>query len=167
MIPPQAVGASKIHLDLWNGTASNILKVRGVWVGAATDVANNAAVNIRLDHFRTSAIGTAGTAATASPTTAVPAFTPKDSTNAALPAGVTARAAPTGGATNAAYLMTTFHGTEELQVHANLGQFFNALPNPERGEQELVLNPSQGYTIKQGTVASVGSLTFLVSFTIE
>lgn len=168
MIPPHALAASKIHFDLWNGSASSVIKVRGAWVIVAQDVANTAAVSSRLDWFRTSAVGTAGTAATyGSASTTVPAINPKDTDNAALPAGVTVRDTPTGGATSAAWMFSTYHGTEELQVHAALSQWNNVLPNPERGEQEVTIRPSQGFAARQGTVTAAGNIGFLLSFTIE
>lgn len=165
-IPPQVVGASKVHFDLFNA-AANVLKIRGAWVTVAQDVANAGAVSIRLDWVRTSAVGTAGTAATADGSAIAPTLVKKDTANAALPAGVTARAAPTGGATTAQWLFPTFHQTEELQVGGALSQWNNVLPNPDRGEQELVLRQGQGLSAKQGAVASVGNIGFLVSFTVE
>ncbi len=168
LVPPHVVAASKIHFDLWNGSASAVIKVRGVWVIAAQDVANVAAVSVRLDWFRTSAAGTAGTAATyGSASTTVAAINPKDTDNAALPAGVSLRDTPTGGATSAAWLFNTYHGTEELQVHAALSQWSNVLPNPDRAEQEIAIRPSQGFAARQGAVASVGNIGFLISFTVE
>lgn len=168
VVPPHAVAANKIHFDLWNGSAANIIKVRGAWVIVAQDVANTAAVSIRLDWSRTSAVGTAGTAATYNGTATNAAnITPKDSLNAALPAGVSLRDTPTGGATSAAWLFPTYHGTEELQVHAALSQWNNVLPNPERGEQELTLNPNQGLKAVQGTVVGAGNIAILLAFTVQ
>jgi hypothetical protein len=166
-IPPQAVGANKLHFDFFNADATKVIKVRGIWVIVAQDVANTGAVSIRLDWFRTSAVGTAGTAATAGSNTIAPTFAPKDSTNAALPAGVTARAAPTGGATSDDWQFPTYHQTEELQVGGALSQWNNVLPNPDRGEQELVLRQNQGIKAVQGAVAGAGNIGFLLSFTQE
>lgn len=165
-IPPQVVGANKLHFDLFN-SGTSVVKVRGAWVIVAQDVANTSAVSIRLDWFTTSAVGTAGTAATADSATVAPTIAKKDSTNAALAAGITARAAPTGGATSAKWLFPTYHQTEELQVGGALSQFNNVLPNPDRGEQELVLRQNQGLKAVQGAVAGVGNVGFLVSFTQE
>lgn len=167
VIPPHAPAQNKIHFDLWNGSASNIIKVRGAWVTSATDVANNGTSGLRLNWLRTSAIGTAGTAATYNSATIGANITPKDTGNAPLPAGVSARDTPTGGATDAAFLFHTFHGIEELQVHANMQQMFNVMPNPERGEQELTLRPSQGFTAKQPTALTTGNIGFLITFTVE
>lgn len=168
MVPQQAVGASKLHFDLWNGSASNVIKVRGIWVSGDVSVANTAAVSARMDWFRTSAVGTGGTGATYnSASTTVAAIVPKDTGNASLPAGVSARAAPTGGATSDAFWFMTYHQTEELQAGTGLQFNFNILPAPERGEQEIVLRPSQGLKGVQGTVAAAGTLGFLVSFTVE
>jgi hypothetical protein len=166
-IPPQVAGANKLHLDLFNANATATVKVRGIWVIVAQDVAVTGLVGVRLDWFRTSAVGTGGTAALGEGATIVPRITPKDTGNAALPAGVTARAAATGGATSAGWLFPTYHQTEETSVGAALSQWNNVLPNPDRGEQELVLRTNQGLAARQGTVAGVGNLGFLVSFTVE
>lgn len=166
-IPPQVLGANKLHFDFFNADAAKIIKVRGIWVIVAQDVANAAVVSARLDWFRTSAIGTAGTAAAAGSNTIAPTFAPKDTTNAALPTGITARAAPTGGAASDDWLFPTFHATEELQVGGALSQWNNILPDPDRGEQELVLRQNQGLKAVQGAVAGAGNIGFLVSFTAE
>jgi hypothetical protein len=166
-VPPQAVGANKLHLDFFNGTAASIIKVRGAWVIVAQDVANTGAVSIRLDWFRTSAVGSGGTAATYNGAALTPTIVPKDTNNAPLPAGLTARAAPTAGATVAAWLFPTFHQTEELQVGGALSQWNNILPDPNRGEQELVLRPNQGFLARQGAVVGAGNIAILVSFTVE
>jgi hypothetical protein len=166
-IPPQAVGANKLHLDLFNGSAASVIKVRGAWVIVAQDVANTGAVSIRIDWLRTSAVGTGGTAAGYNVATLTPTFVPKDTANAALPAGITARAAPTAGATVAAWLFPTYHQTEELQVGGALSQWQNVLPNPDRGEQELTLRPGQGLLARQGAVAGAGNIAILISLTVE
>lgn len=166
-LPPQAVGANKVHFDLFNGEDVEVVKVRGVWVIVAGDVAVTGLVAARLDWFRTSSAGTGGTAAQGEGATIVPRITRKDSRGAALPGNITARAAPTGAAASAAWLFPTYHHTEETNVGAALSQWNNVLPNPERGEQELTLKPGEGLKATQGSVASVGSLGFLVAFTVE
>lgn len=145
----------------------SVLKVRGAWVIVAQDVAVTGVVSIRLDWFRTSSTGLLGTAATADAATAVPTLVKKDTLNAALASGITARAAPTTAPTNAAFLFPSYHQTEETGVAGGLSQFNNVLPNPDRGEQELVLRPNQGLTARQGGVAGVGTVGFLVSLTQE
>lgn len=166
-IPPQAVGASKLHFDLFNGSAAGVVKVRGIWVIVAQDVAVTGLVSVRMDWLRTSAVGTGGTAAAYNGSAIAPNIVPKDTSNAALPAGLTARAAPTGGATSAAWLFPTYHQTEETSMAGAVSQWENVLPNPERGEQELTLRPGFGLKGVQGAVAGVGTLGFLASFTVE
>jgi hypothetical protein len=166
-IPPIAVGASKLMWDLFNADATALMKIRGIWVIVAQDVANAAAVSVREDWFRTSAVGTGGTAASRDANTIVPNLTMKDTTNAALPAGITARSAPTGGATSDDYLFPSYHAPEELQVHGGLSQFLNVLPDPSRGEQEMTFRQNQGIKMVQGTVAGAGNIGALVEFTVE
>ena len=166
--PPVAVGASKIYFDFFNADAALIVKVRGIWVIVAQDVANTAAVSLRLDWLKTSAVGTGGTAATYNGTSTTAAtVTPKDSANAALDADITARTVPTGGATTSAFIFPTYHAPEELQVHGGLSQFMNVRPDPSRGEQELTFRQNQGFKCVQGTVAAAGNIGFLMEFTVE
>src|SRR4051812_17355935 len=85
-------GASQIFLDLFNATGSNkVMVVTAAYCIPRGDVAVTGAVAIELLLFRTSAIGTAGTAATAdNAATNAPAIARFDTDTAALPSGVTA-----------------------------------------------------------------------------
>src|SRR3990167_4047793 len=95
MTPAVAVGASKLYFDLFNAVGSGkIIDVRGIWAIPKTDVALTGALGIRLDLYRTSAIGTGGTAAaykSATPDAAGGNINPHHTANAAPPAQVTAR----------------------------------------------------------------------------
>ena len=169
-IPPIAMGASKLMWDLHNGSASNVIKVRGVWVVPAYDVAVTGVIAVRFDFFRTSSAGTGGTAAVYNSTAVAttPSIVPKDTNNAALPSGVGARQSPTGGAASAAWAFHTYHVQEETSAWAGTSQFNNVMPNPERGEQEFTLRPGEGFKCVQGTVAGVAqNVGFLATFTVE
>lgn len=164
----QNTNASQIDFDLWNGSASNVIKIQGLWAVSGGDVANNSALATRLDLFRTSAVGTGGTASSYNSTTIVNAnITPCDSTNAALPSGVSARALPTGGATSSSWLFSFYAFTEELAAQSYDQQGINIMPDSKRGAQDMTLNPSEGLKVVQGTVDSAGTLGFLVLFTVE
>ena len=167
VIPSSAVGASKIYFDLFNNQASTVLRLRKLFAVVATDVAVSGTLGVRVDVMRTSAVGTGGTAAvgpTSSSKTAAAfwPFTPGNS----LPAGVTARTVPTGGATDQAWLFPSYLFTEETNVSTQVTQFFNLLPELST-EQSIELPQGNGLKVVQGSVASVGNIGFLVVFTIE
>lgn len=166
VVPPAAVGVSKIYFDLFNTSAST-LKVRKLFAIVATDVAVTGVVGVRVDTMRTSAVGTGGTAATttASASKTAAAFWPFATTNT-LTAGITARAVPTAGATDEQWLFPGYLLTEETSPAAAVAQFYNLLP--ELGtEQAIELPTNKGLKVVQGSVASVGTVGFLVVFTIE
>jgi len=164
-VPPAAVGASKIYFDLH--TTTSRLRIRGLYAIVATDVAVTGVVGVRLDAFRTSAIGTAGTAAstTASAVTTTPGFWALDGSTA-LPAGITARTVPTGGATNEQYYFPTYVFTEETLSPSAESQSLNMIPQLPGG-QALEIPAGKGLKVMQGTVAGVGTIGFLVVFTVE
>ena len=167
-IPPAAVGASKLFFDFFNAAGSGkAIEVNGLWAVPKTDVGVTGVVGVEVGVDRTSAVGTGGTTAS-NPGTALttPNFTPKDTSNAALPAGVTARSVPTAGATIAAALFGTYVFTEETSISTHLTQFMNMLPASTTEIQPLTLNEGQGILVKQGTVVGVGSIGFLVDFTV-
>lgn len=167
VIPPTAVGANKIYFDLFNNQASTVLRLRKLFGVVATDVAVTGTLGVRVDVMRTSAVGTGGTAAVG-PTSAsktAAAFWPFTPGNT-LPAGVTARAVPTAGATDEAWLWPNYLFTEETNVSSQVAQFFNLLPELST-EQSIELPTGKGLKVVQGTVASVGNLSFLAVFTIE
>lgn len=167
-VQDQNTNSSQVFFDLWNGSGSNIIRIRGIWINSGVDVANNSAIGTRLDYVRTSTVGTGGTTAGYNSATIGTAnIVPKDSTNAALPAGVSARFAPTGGGTASAWLFSLYASTEELTLPSYTQQFENCLPEPMRGAQEFILNPSQGIKVIQGSNDSAGTLGFFVEFTVE
>ncbi len=167
-VPPAAVGASKLYADLFNASGSGkILEIRGLWAIPKSDVAVTGLVAAEIGLYRTSAVGTGGTAHTYNGGSASTAhvITPMDTSNAALPAQVTARVAPTAGATIAALWWAQYILTEETNAATYIGAYTNLLPVGTMN-QRITLREGQGLLIKQGTVASVGSLAFLAVFTL-
>ncbi|MCU1679206.1 MAG: hypothetical protein JWM93_3964 [Frankiales bacterium] len=167
VVPPVAVGASKIYFDLFNAQSATVLRLRKLFAIVANDVAVSGVVAVRLDVMRTSAVGTSGTAF-AGPTSAsktAAAFWPF-SRASSLPAGVTARVAPSGGATDQAWLFPSYIFTEETAPGAHLAQMFNLLPDMPM-DQAIELDNGAGLKVVQGSVASVGSIGFFGTFTIE
>ena len=169
--PPIAVGANKLWLDIFNATGSGkVMDIRGVWLIPKLDAAVTGALAVRLDLYRTSAIGTGGTAAsTDSATVAVGGgnFTKFDENNTAIPAQITARVAPTGGATISRWLFPSNYAPEETNTSMGyIAQWQNLIPTFLFGHK-LVVRENTGILLKQGGIASVGSGSVLVAFTLE
>jgi hypothetical protein len=167
-VPPGAVGANKLYGDIFNASGSGrLLEMRGLWAIPKADVAVTGVVSIEIGLYRTSAVGTGGTAHTYNSGSAFTqhTITPFDTGNSALPAQVTARIVPTGGATIAAPYWPSYIFTEETGVGTQLVQYENLLPTTISA-QRITLREGQGLLIKQGTVAGVGSVGFLGVFTL-
>lgn len=169
--PPIAVGASKLLVDLFNGTGSGkVMDVRGIWLIPRLDFAVVGALAVRVDTYRTSAVGTGGSASSTDSATVDVAggnFTSFDESNTAIPAQITARVAPAGGATISRWLFPTNVAPEESNTSMGyLTQWQNLIPQFSFG-QKLVVRENTGVLFKQGTVASVGSVSILVAFTLE
>jgi hypothetical protein len=168
--PPIAVGASKLMFDLFNATGSGkVLDVRGLWVTPKTDVAVTGVVSVRCDLYRTSAVGTGGTVASVDSATVDVAggnFTKFDESNTAIPAQVTARVAPAGGATISRWLFPITYFPEETNAAAYTTPGINWIPMFSFG-QKLTVRENTGLLVKQNSVASVGSVSFLLAFTLE
>jgi hypothetical protein len=169
--PPIAVGANKLLLDIFNAAGSGkVMDIRGAWLIPKLDAAVTGALAVRVDMFRTSAVGTGGSAVvsgSASRDAATGSIWAFDTGNASLPAQVTARVAPTGGATALHWLLPNMVATEETatsQGHST--QFQNLIPQFFYG-QKLAIREGQGLLFQQGTVASVGAVSILVAFTLE
>lgn len=162
--PSQAVGASKLYLDLFNATGSGkTMKVHSVLAVVDSDTAVVGTLGVQLDLFRTTAVGTGGTAATADGTVSTAATISKWQTATALPAQVTARLAPAGGATSGAWLGSRWVFTEETSAPAGIQGSIGAQLVPEEVGYLTVLE-NTGLKITQGTVASVGNISFAVHF---
>ena len=169
--PPIAVGVSKLLVDIFNATGSGkVMDVRGVWLVPKLDVAVTGAVSVRIDLYRTSAVGTGGTAASVDSATVDVAggnLTKFDESNSAIPAQITARVAPSGGATISRWLFPTNVAPEESNTSMGyIGQYQNLIPMFTYG-QKLVVRENTGLLFKQGAVASVGSVSILIAFTLE
>lgn len=163
-IAPQAAGANKVHLDLFNGSADKDIEIASVMpiMSGAVAVVGTLAVDLYLT--RTTAVGTGGTAATAESTSlANPAFAKLDPKSADLPATITARAAPGGGATAGAVIAFESMFSEETSVAT---YFRNNILKDNFLGTRLIVPPSSGIRVVQGSVASVGNVGFLVLFSV-
>lgn len=172
-MPRVTTAAATDFFDLFNATGSGkIIRLRGLYPIIELTAASAIIPTFRFDLFRTSAIGTGGTAHTfegaAAPTTGliqIARFSTADA--AALPAQITARALPTGGATAACFLMPFQLQSEETNASTTLVQGINVLPQLNF-DQAYELQENQGFKVRQITAtASTGTnfgwlLTFVV-----
>jgi len=163
-VPPQAAGANKVHLDLFNASTNRDVEVVSVQpiMSGAVAVVGTLAVDLYLT--RTTAVGTGGTAATAEGTALNAAAVAKlDPDSPALPATITMRAAPAGGATAGAVLAFDSVFPEETNTAT---YFRNNLIKDNWLGTRLIVPPSSGIRVVQGAVASVGNVGFLVLFSV-
>lgn len=169
---PRVLTAAATDLfDIFNATGSGkIIRIRGIWPVQVVTAASAIVPSFEFSVIRTSAVGTGGTAATfegaASPTTGLLNIVRLSTVDAAaLPAQITARALPTGGATAAAFWFNIPLVSEETNPATYLSQGINWLPQlPYDPSWEL--QEGQGLKIRQITaVASTGTnFGWLVAF---
>lgn len=165
-IKASAGAAAKIHFDLFNATGSGkLVEMRGLWLSPQLSGAVvTGTIAPDFDFYRTSAVGTAGTALVNGAAT-FPSISQFDTTDAAIPAQVTIRAAPTGGATSLNALFTTYVVQEESQAGAQLGQFQNLMPQTTVG-QRYTAREGQGFKLVQTTLGVAQSYSIFGVFTL-
>lgn len=168
IVPSQAVGANKVYWDFWNDAASGrLIRVISIFVYPDIDTAVTGVVAAEAILTRTTAIGTGGTAATfdGTSTTAI-TISEMDTNNPSLSGLVSARSAPTGGATGGAYLGSRWVFTEETNAGSALssGQGADLIRNDG---SSLIVRPGQGIRGIQGAIASVGSLAWEINFELS
>lgn len=164
-VPVQAVGASKVYFDLWNGSDKDI-EVASVVPIASGAVAVVGTLAVDLFLTRTTAIGTGGTGATLEGTALNAAtFTGMDSDHPPLRSGISARLAPGGGATAGAVIGFNSLFTEETALPTYFRS--NMVEAAQPGiNSKLTVRPGTGIRVVQGAVASVGNIGFDVLFQV-
>jgi hypothetical protein len=165
VIPPQAVGANKVYFDLFNATGTGkTIRIRSAFAAPSNDVAVTGTLGVRLHLTRTSAVGTGGTTINTDDTSLTNGTICKlDPSLASLPAGVTARLAPAGGATAGALIAVRHVFTEETNAATALAALSGAEFVRLQGADVLVPE-NTGIRVVQGAVASVGNIGFEVNF---
>lgn len=165
-VPFGSAGANKVYFDLFNAAGSacdlDILSVLPV-VSGANAVSGVVAVDLALT--RTSAVGTTGTAATQNGTDLTAATFSPHSAGQVLNANITARLAPGGGATAGAILAYRSVFTEETSAGAYVpaADMVQSVP----GIPPVVVAQGTGIRVVQGSVASVGTVGFDVTFRVR
>lgn len=165
--PSQAVGASKVYCDLFNASGSGkIMKILSVFVYPDIDTAVTGTLGVEVALTRTTAVGTGGTAATNDSTSlTAPTISRFDTADPVVPAQVTARMSPAGGATAGAYLGSRWVFTEETNAGSALAAMGGADLIRNEGAK-LIVREGEGIRVVQGTVASVGSVAIEVNFAL-
>lgn len=174
IVPSTAVAASKLFLDIFNAVGSGkVMKIVSVRPIMDVDASVTGVVGVRLLMFRTNTVGTGGTPWNyQSPTLDVAGGTvgPHDTANAALPAQITGRHLPTGGATITDWVRGMYAigvVTSTSLAYKFQGQF-NMLDLDDTTAQLFTVREGEGILIKQGLVAATtANVRFRVTFTLE
>lgn len=155
------VGATRTTLiDLFNATGSGvILRVVGLYVIPAQVAV--VGVGQTYEVIRTTAVGTGGTA-----------LTPRefDTTQTpTIPAQVTARVKPTGGATGSNVTLFLNGSSEETSPYVAMASILNHIPQLQDvgAMAGLRLGEDQGLKVDQTTNSSIGNVNVVLVFTTE
>ncbi len=173
IVASTAVGANKLFLDIFNATGSGkVMRILSIRPIMDVDVAVVGALGIRVGVYRTSAVGTGGTAwnyKSATLDVAGGTVGPQDTNNAAIPAQITGRHLPTAGATISEWVRGAyFAGEEAANSFAYLFQGqFNMLDLDGDTGQLFTVRENSGILLKQGAIAATGNIRFRVTFTLE
>ena len=150
--------ARTTHFDLFNATGSGVvLEIHGIFIIPSLTAVTG--IGLTWELIKTSAVGTGGTT-----------LTPRalDSTNTALPAQVTARSKPTGGATTNFIQMFMSSSSEETTPYAGMASTLNHLNFAASPDvQTLTLNANEGLKIDQTTNSAVGTTNIRFVFSVK
>lgn len=174
--PRVLAAAAADQWDLFNAAGSGVqLRLRSLFSIRNRTVALATLPDWQFDTIRTSAIGTGGAASTAnagaSPAAGGVMLAPADTANTALPAGVTARSLPTGGATAATFLFSSFlsglHSATARDPAFELMSGVNLVPELPHGNPFLI-REGQGIKVRQitATISTGTAFGWLAAFTI-
>jgi hypothetical protein len=148
--------ARTTHFDLFNASGSGtILTVRAAYIIPTLTAVTG--VGLTWEIIRTSAVGTGGTTLTPRP---------YDTANSPLPAQVTARSKPTGGATTNYILAPVNSSSEETIPVASWAHMINLVQGYSIPElQGWVCREGEGLKVDQTVNSSVGSTNIVMVFT--
>lgn len=143
-------------LELFNASGSGVtVRVRKVFIQSNMAAATHVGQQWNFD--RSSAVGTGGTTITGRAA---------DSQNSAIPAQVTCRAGPTGGATQAFTVFSVGVDGEETRPSAGLLGMINWVPEGPN-IQEIVLHEGEGLYVQQITNSTTTTWGVLFVVSIE
>ena len=166
-IPGLDNAANRYHWELFNCSSSMTVVVRGVWAVPRTDTAAVGTLGARYDFYRTTALSSGGSAHNFESSSSLSAnFARVDTTDPTLvSSGLSCKTVLTS-ITTGSWLWTSYIFNEETNPATTLIQGVNLIPQRTWGK-ELVLRPSEGLAMRQGTVASVNQTGWLLSVTSE
>jgi hypothetical protein len=150
--------ARTTHIDLFNAIGTGvIMKVYGIYIIPSLVAVTG--VGLTWELIKTADVGTGGVTLTGRP---------YDSQNAGIPAGVTSRSKPTGGATTNFILQYVNTSSEETIPYASQASVLNHVATQGIDDlQPIVLRNGEGLKIDQTTNSAVGTTTFHIIFTLE
>lgn len=162
-----AATAAKKMIDIFNAVGSaKILTITRITI-YARPAAAVVGTNIPFEVYRTSAVGTGGTTITADK---------YDTTNAAVPAGITARNGPTAGATvSGGVLLAPVIGLDETSQGHYYGYFQrggNALNTPyiydgSTTQRPITIREGNGIVVQTGPLSGVGNAVIIIEGTLQ
>lgn len=163
-----AATANKKMIDLFNAAGSGkVINITRITAYARPTGTVSGTV-IPLEISRTSTVGTGGTTITADK---------YDTSDSDVPAQITARDAPTGGATtNGGVLIADTIGTDETAYGEYRGNFRTAegmggnvqyMWDSSTTRRTITLREGEGMTIQTGPLSGVGNVLILVEGTLE
>ena len=156
----EALAATKIFFALFTAVGSGKI-VHVIVIALQKNMAAVSGIAVRFNFDTTTAVGTGGTALT---------IQKCDSSNAAVPAQITARHAPSGGATLGFTRISRFYHSEETNVAAQVQEAFPFWPAAIMGAgdwQECVLREGEGVRLQQITSTTAGTYNVFVMITIS
>jgi hypothetical protein len=156
-----ALAQNKIHMEIFNASGSG-KRVKVWFITMQKDFSTQTGVAFEVDTFFTSAVGTGGSTLTA---------TKLNSKNDNLPTGITARHAPSGGATAGSMIRKKFLHSEETNVAAQVDEALGSIWPPNVAHhlfvQPIILNEGEGVAVKQITATTAGVYNTWAIFTTE
>lgn len=175
-VPQLLLAANKYHWELFNHPSSGkTLTCRGLWPIIELSQSNAATLLARFELYRTTAVSSGGTASAAfeSASSILANFFRLNPGDASLSSHISAKTQLTSITTGTflwpAYLSTFATSSISSLGAMNINQLtagINFVPQREFG-QELVIPAGQGVAMRQGTVASAGSIGWLIEFTVD
>lgn len=146
-------------IDLFNATGSGVvLRVVGCYVIPAQVAV--VGVGMTYEIIRTTTVGTGGTVIT-------PQAFDLDST--ALPAGVTSRLKPAGGAAGTTVTLFLNGASEETFPYAAMASTLNHIPQTQElaAMKGLKIRANEGLKLDQTTNSNIGTVNVVLVFTVE
>lgn len=154
---PVANAANREVAEIFNTSATQIVRVRGIWLLPTFTSVVGAQIGFNINRINT--VGTTGgTLITPRPT---------DTAFAALDAGITCRYGTTAGAALVYTYFAQYTQNEETNAAFGFLPLINLLPILGDQVMEIVLRQNEGVQIKQNVTNTVGLTGAMILFTVD